>query len=115
MQDENIVRTLRRNRGLTQAELAAELGISRSHLSKVENGADAAGRQMLEAMAVFFQVSVDTFFPLSPKGPHSSRLQAHELEPAATEDEVLTLWRSLDSELQHALLTLMRRNAPTAK
>ncbi|MBC9177815.1 helix-turn-helix domain-containing protein [Pseudoroseomonas ludipueritiae] len=111
MQNQNIVRTLRRKRGLKQAELAAELGISRSHLSKVENGSDAAGRQLLEAMAVYFRVPIDTFFPLSPKGADAVDHRNHGSDLGAQEDEVLALWRAMDSEEQRALLTLLRRKA----
>ncbi len=38
----NIVRAERRARGLTQAEFAAEMGVSRKWLSEVENGKDTA-------------------------------------------------------------------------
>lgn len=103
MQNENIVRTLRRRRGLKQAELAAELGISRSHLSKVENGSDAAGRQLLEAMAVFFRVPIDTFFPATMAG-----IVAPLPTEAEEESEMLGLWRGMDEEQRKAFLTLLR-------
>jgi transcriptional regulator with XRE-family HTH domain len=113
MQNENIVRTLRRKRGLKQAELAAELGISRSHLSKIENESDAAGRQLLEAMAVFFKVPVDTFFPLLAADREMLSRASRDAEQHPDEDEVLALWRSMGEEERQALLILMRRTAST--
>ncbi|EHM00463.1 DNA-binding helix-turn-helix protein [Acetobacteraceae bacterium AT-5844] len=104
MQDKNIVRTLRTKRGLKQAELAAELGISRSHLSKVENGSDAPGRQLLEAMAVYFRVPIDTFFPNTMRDIGNVAAL-----PENREAELLALWRAMGREEQDALLLLLRR------
>lgn len=53
------VRTLREQRQMTQAALGAEIGISRSHLTKIERGDDAPGRVTLMAMATYFDVSLD--------------------------------------------------------
>lgn len=49
---------LRRQRGLTQAELAAKLGISKSAVSMYERGNREPEFELLEAMADFFHVSV---------------------------------------------------------
>lgn len=51
---------LRRQRGLTQAELAAKLGISKSAVSMYERGNREPEFELLEAMADFFHVSVST-------------------------------------------------------
>lgn len=53
------LRELRVARGLTQMELAVEVGISRSHLASMETGADPPGREILHALASFFSVSMD--------------------------------------------------------
>ncbi len=49
---------LRRERGLTQAELAARLGISKSAVSMYERGNREPELELLEAMADVFGVSV---------------------------------------------------------
>ena len=49
---------LRRERGLTQAELAARLGISKSAVSMYERGNREPELSLLEKMADFFGVSV---------------------------------------------------------
>ncbi|WP_264786266.1 helix-turn-helix domain-containing protein [Gluconobacter cerinus] len=53
------LRTLREQKGLTQAAAAVEIGISRAHLTKIETGADAPGRATLVAIANYFDVSLD--------------------------------------------------------
>ena len=49
---------LRRQMGLTQAELAARLGISKSAISMYERGNREPELELLQAMADFFHVSV---------------------------------------------------------
>jgi len=53
------IRTLREQKNLTQAALAAEIGISRAHLTKIERGSDAPGRETLVAIANYFNASLD--------------------------------------------------------
>lgn len=105
MQIKNIMRTLRQGRGLTQVQLAAELGVSRSHISKVESGDDAPGRQLLEAMAVYFRVPIDTFYPIANSGGEAGDPQS---EGRFAEGEVLDLWRGLDPDQKQAFLILLR-------
>ena len=52
--------SLRREKGLTQAELADRLGISKSAVSMYERGNREPELDLLQAMADFFQVSVST-------------------------------------------------------
>ena len=51
---------LRRQRGLTQAELAARLGISKSAVSMYERGNREPELELLERMADLFEVSVSS-------------------------------------------------------
>lgn len=53
------LRDLRIARGLTQEELGAEIGTSRSHIAGMETAADPPGRETLHALATFFAVSMD--------------------------------------------------------
>lgn len=53
------IRTLREQRELSQAALGAEFGVSRSHITKIETGADQPGRDLLMKMAAYFEVSLD--------------------------------------------------------
>ena len=53
------IRTLREQAKVTQSALAAELGVSRSHLTKIELDQDKPGREIILAAAAHFNVSLD--------------------------------------------------------
>lgn len=53
------VRTLREQGGLTQADLSAAVGTSRTHLTNIERGKDLPGRELLVALSDYFGVSLD--------------------------------------------------------
>ncbi len=53
------IKELRKQRGLTQADLAAEIGWERGTIAAVETGGAMPGRELVEAIATFFNVSVD--------------------------------------------------------
>ena len=54
-----VIRQLRQSRGLTLRQLAAQLDIHFSHLSKIENGRDQPGRAVLIRVAQVLQVDLD--------------------------------------------------------
>ena len=54
----NMLSSLRKQKGLTQAELAARLGISKSAVSMYERGNREPEFELLQTMADFFHVSV---------------------------------------------------------
>lgn len=56
------IRNLRRNRGITQKELAAMLYVSTQAVSKWETGKSAPNIQILPLIAEIFGVSVSYFF-----------------------------------------------------
>lgn len=53
------IHALRRQRGLSQEQLAEALGVSRQAISKWENNTAVPELDRLQAMAVFFDVSLD--------------------------------------------------------
>lgn len=55
----SVIRQLRQSRGLTLRQLAAQLDIHFSHLSKIENGRDQPGRAVLIRVAQVLQVDLD--------------------------------------------------------
>lgn len=55
----SVIRQLRQSRGLTLRQLAAQLDIHFSHLSKIENGRDQPGRAVLNRVAQLLQVDLD--------------------------------------------------------
>lgn len=56
---QNIFKRLRMSSGLTQAEFAEKIGISRSTIGMYETGAREPDFETLEAIADFFNVDID--------------------------------------------------------
>ena len=61
------IRRLRTDRGLTQEALAAALNVSPQSVSKWECGSSMPDVQMLPEIAVFFGVTIDQLFAMSPE------------------------------------------------
>ena len=57
----NRVRSLRRQRGLTQVEMAEMLGVDRSYLSEIENGKKDPSLRVLKTLAEGFKLSLSQF------------------------------------------------------
>jgi transcriptional regulator with XRE-family HTH domain len=55
----NVFKELRQARGLTQAELAKRLGVSRSSIGMYESGERVPRHEDLELIADFFNVDID--------------------------------------------------------
>lgn len=53
------IKELRKEKGLSQIQLAAKTGISRSVIGMVESGKQKGGRDFNNAMSKFFDVSID--------------------------------------------------------
>ena len=102
------LRALRKlQHALTQEDVAAATGISRSHIASIESGGDKPGRDALAALADFFEVSVDYLInggvsvPTQP--PETSKF-------AKSPDELalLMLWRGLDDAERRIILRFMK-------
>jgi transcriptional regulator with XRE-family HTH domain len=50
---------LRTKRGITQKQLAAELGVGKSHINQIESGKRRPGAELVFKVADFFDVSAD--------------------------------------------------------
>jgi transcriptional regulator with XRE-family HTH domain len=100
---------LRVERGMTQAQVADAVGISRAHLGKIEAGWDMPGRSVLEALAVFFGVSMDWLqngldsLPPSPKGGRVVR-DAEQLA-------LIDLWEAIPAAHRPLLARMLRAAA----
>lgn len=53
------IRFLRKNKGLSQVQLAVEIGCTRSYISHIETNQNLPGRVMCQTLADFFNVSID--------------------------------------------------------
>ncbi|MBQ6163297.1 MAG: helix-turn-helix domain-containing protein [Clostridia bacterium] len=96
------IRRLRRERDLTQEELAAHLGISFQSVSKWERGDGYPDITMLPALANYFRVSVDEL------------IGTGEIEKKEKYDEIGRRWAENNKTGRHAEnVALMRRSLKT--
>lgn len=102
------LRELRKKQAsLTQEDVAAAVGVSRSYIAGIESGGAKPGRESLVALADFFEVSVDYLIkggdPMPSQPPETSKF-------AKSPDELalLSLWRELDDGERRIILRLMR-------
>ena len=100
------LRTLRKHRKLTQVDVAVAVGTSRTNLTKIERGEYLPGREVLMALATFFDVSLDWL--ASGQGsmkPGDAKAQTKE------EALLLFAYRSLSPETAKPLLQMMLSQA----
>ena len=92
------LKKLRRQRDITQEELAGALGISVQSISRYETNAAYPDIEMLPVIAAYFGVSVDYLLGVSPKaresrrGEYMTRFQG--AKGAEAKLEVLNEWRT---------------------
>ena len=80
---------LRRQAGVTQAELARLLGISREGYSMYEAGKRQPGLSVLDTLAAYYRVTVDYLI---------GRTDCPDAEPLMPDERALLLrWRALDA------------------
>ena len=100
------LRALRTGRGLTQEELARQLGVSKSALCMYERGEREPRRETLLAIARLFGVDLSELFGL-PRTAHLDRIPAPpDAALALSPDErlLLELYRALESGERASLL-----------
>lgn len=91
---------------LTADAVAAEVGVSRGHLSMMENDKDLPGRATLDALASYYRVSVDYILhggDATPQPP-STREVVDDLNELA----LIRFWRGLDPEERRLMLKMLR-------
>ena len=95
------IKALRARRGMSQVQLAAELGWARGTIAAIEAGHARPGAELVEALATFFQVSTDTI--LGRQG-NPTLAQATSDEEA----ELLSRFREAPANVKAALLAAAR-------
>ena len=73
------LRAMREKKGLTQRELAHNLGISQNYIPALESGARRPGPKLRQALIKFFNVNFEDLFEVVMVNPESSAEQV--LEP----------------------------------
>lgn len=90
------VRELRTERGLTLQQLAEAVGKSKAFISQLENGRRDPGPQTLEALAVYFRVSIPELFDGQDEAPDLAELiDVHARLSPSQRDTLLRLARAL--------------------
>lgn len=87
------IRQIRKSRHLTQADLAARIGVTQSDLSRMENGEYKVGLDTLFRILQVFELSMSHFFE-EPAGPDAASENAREAGVAAPFED----WAALPPE-----------------
>ncbi|HPE16836.1 MAG TPA: helix-turn-helix transcriptional regulator [Oscillospiraceae bacterium] len=64
----NRIRSLREQRGLTQKELGAQVGVSRQAVNAVETGKFDPSLRLAHALAAYFGITMEALFDFSEGG-----------------------------------------------
>ena len=102
----NKIKELRKEKGLTQLQLAIALNLDQTTISKWEVGKALPDTSMLTQLASFFDVSTDYLLGLSPLYYPDRIHQAPSL--TLKEKEMLDIFNSLASEYQVQILEYAR-------
>lgn len=95
------LRRLRTERGWSQAELAEQVGVHLTHVSRVETGKYTPGLEFVVKAARAFGITVDELVAEHPESLEEVRLEDKELT------ERLRLLEDLDERDREALFTVM--------
>ena len=95
------IRRLRNDRGLTQEALAAALNVTAQTVSKWECGNSIPDVQLLPEIAVFFGVTIDQFFAMSPEQQLDRIENNIYARGLFTEAEQRQIERQLDTIAEH--------------
>ena len=95
----------KRTKGLAAQTVADAVGISRPHLSMIENDKDLPGRETLAAIATYFGVSVDYLLNGGDATPETPGQGEFVEDP--DELALLAFWRTLDSAERRLMLKMI--------
>ncbi len=102
------IASLRRDRHMTQEELAANLGVSAQSVSKWENNVTMPDILLLPVIAGLFEVTVDELFSIERPGRKGS-FSAEETPAAVYKSVIETMW-GWDTEAQPELVIKNLKN-----
>ncbi len=92
------IRQLRKERGLTQANLAQRIGVQQSDLCRMENGEYRVSLDTMFKILGVFGIEIGDFF----------RAETAPASPAEIEREVLRLFNRLTADKREEVLDFMR-------
>lgn len=95
------IRQLRKDRGMTQCDLAERIGVQQSDLCRMENGEYKVSLDTMFKILGVFGLEIGDFF----------REETATAGPADLEREVLRLFKALDAETKTEVLDYLRYKA----
>jgi transcriptional regulator with XRE-family HTH domain len=99
------VRELRKAEGVTQEELAALIGVTRSTIAGIETGGDRGGIETMIAIADHYQVAMDWLLGrASPAGTPATGQLVYRPDQVA----ILRYWDSLAIDEKKAVVKTLR-------
>ena len=102
------IRELRRGRGLTQRQAAAEIGVDFTYLSKLENDrGDPPSEETIRRLALLYDVDAEELLALAGKLPPELR------QRALTDPRFATFLRRLPTLPDDRLLEMYREAEPS--
>ena len=100
MELNNKLRSLRTAKGVTQEQLAAELGVTAQAVSKWERGATMPDISLLPDISVYFGVSIDELFGITEEKEYERIQNMIWDERLLTADEILNTERWIDEKVK---------------
>lgn len=102
-----LIRDLRKSRGMTQMQLAERVGVSYQQIQKYEKGGDTISAQRLKQISKALDVSMNIFFPT--EGRMIAETPAIYGKLHADESLLLKYYRGIkDKKVKKAVLQFMR-------
>ena len=71
----NNIKRLREEKGALQKELAAQVGLGISHYSKIENGQREASVELLNKLAKYYGITIDSIVNMGKSVPNEVTLE----------------------------------------
>lgn len=102
------IASLRREKGITQEELAAALGVTNQAVSKWESGICCPDIQLLPALAAYFEVTTDRLLGCEkPDGEEELRMQLRRLMDSLPREDVFPAAYRLAAQLHDGVCRKM--------
>ena len=119
----DVLKSLRKQKGLTQDQLAAEMGLSKSTISMYENGNRKPEYEVLEAFADIFNVDMNTLLDstsssqkLTPRDERDiAKTLANLKETLENEEGLMFYGDPMSDEAKESILAAMELGLQAAK
>ena len=119
----DVLKSLRKQKGLTQDQLAAEMGLSKSTISMYENGNRKPDYEVLEAFADIFNVDMNTLLDstsssqkLTPRDERDIAKTLASLKETLENEEGLMFYGDpMSDEAKESILAAMELGLQAAK